>query len=128
MAVGVASALAIGTRFPGGVGRSDKYHKPKRADRSVAFMGHSHRLSEKWYSLLDGCGPEIACADLRPSRRALRLHADAPPPSHPGGGDDRVSGTDAERHDDIYRNDSSRFGGNADRAEMADLAVSTTNT
>jgi hypothetical protein len=42
-------------------------------------------------------------------------------PSHPGGGDDRVSGTDAERHDDIYHNDSSGFGGYADRAEMADL-------
>jgi len=44
-------------------------------------------------------------------------------PSDPGGGDDRVFGTDAERHDDIYHNDSSGFGGNADRAEMAYLAV-----
>ena len=89
-------------------------------------MGHSHRLSKKLHSLLDGYGSEIACADLRPSRRALRLHADAPPPSHPGGGDDRVSGTDAERHDDIYHNGSSGFGGNADSAETAELGVSTT--
>jgi hypothetical protein len=43
------------------------------------FMGHSHRLSKKLHSLLDGYGSEIARADLRPSRRALRLHADAPP-------------------------------------------------
>src|SRR6516225_5904847 len=42
-------------------------------------------------------------------------------PSHLGGGDDRVSGTDANRHDDIYHSGSSEFGGNADRAEMADL-------
>ena len=44
-------------------------------------------------------------------------------PKSPGGGDDRVSGTDAERHDDIYHNDSSGFGGNADRAEMANLRL-----
>ena len=36
-------------------------------------------MSKKLHSLLDGYGSEIACADLRPSRRALRLHADAPP-------------------------------------------------
>jgi hypothetical protein len=36
-------------------------------------------LSKKLHSLLDGYGPEIACADLRPSRRASRFHADAPP-------------------------------------------------
>jgi hypothetical protein len=42
-------------------------------------------------------------------------------PSHPRRGDDRVSGTDADRHDDIYHNGISGFGGNADRAEMADL-------
>jgi hypothetical protein len=42
-------------------------------------------------------------------------------PSHSGGGDDRVSGTDADRHDDIYHNGNSGFGGNADRCEMADL-------
>ena len=43
-------------------------------------------------------------------------------PKSPGGGDDRVSGTDAERHDDIYHNGSSGFCCNADRAEMADLS------
>src|SRR5215475_14751772 len=42
-------------------------------------------------------------------------------PSHPGGGDDRVSGTDADRHDDISHNGSSGFSGNADSAEPADL-------
>jgi hypothetical protein len=31
--------------------------------------------------------------------------------------DDRVSGTDADRHDDISRNGSSGFGGIADSAE-----------
>ena len=36
--------------------------------------------------------------------------------------DDPVSGTDADRHDDIYRNGSSGFGGNADSAETADLS------
>src|SRR5215475_14017354 len=41
--------------------------------------------------------------------------------SHPGGGDDRVSGTDADRHDDISHNGSSGFSGNADSAEPADL-------
>jgi hypothetical protein len=44
-------------------------------------------------------------------------------PKSPGGGDDRVSGTDAERHDDIYHNGSSGFCCNADRAEMADLRL-----
>jgi hypothetical protein len=34
---------------------------------------------------------------------------------------DRVSGTDADRHEDIPRNGSSGFGGNADSAEMANL-------
>jgi hypothetical protein len=48
-------------------------------DRSAVFIGVSRRLSKKLHSLLDGYGPEIACSDLRPSRRALRLHADAPP-------------------------------------------------
>jgi hypothetical protein len=43
-------------------------------------------------------------------------------PSCPGGGDDRVSGTDAERDDDIYHNGTSGFGGNAARGEMADLS------
>jgi len=42
-------------------------------------------------------------------------------PKSPRRGDDRVSGTDAERHDDIYHNGIFGFGGNADRAEMADL-------
>ena len=35
--------------------------------------------------------------------------------------DDRVSGTDADRHDDISCNGSSGFGGIADSAETADL-------
>jgi hypothetical protein len=35
--------------------------------------------------------------------------------------DDRVSGTDADRHNDISRNGSSGFGGIADSAEMGDL-------
>jgi hypothetical protein len=49
-------------------------------------MGHSHRLSKKLHSRLDGYGPEIACcADLRPSRRASLLHADAPPQVTQGG-------------------------------------------
>jgi hypothetical protein len=34
---------------------------------------------------------------------------------------DRVSGTDADRHEDISHNGSSEFRGNADSAEMADL-------
>jgi hypothetical protein len=42
-------------------------------------------------------------------------------PRHPGGGGDRVSGTDADRHDDISHNGSSGFGGNADSAETTDL-------
>src|SRR6516162_9872859 len=33
-------------------------------------------------------------------------------PSHLGGGDDPVSGTDDDRHDDISHNGSSEFGGN----------------
>ena len=40
---------------------------------------------------------------------------------HPGGRDDRVSGTDADRHDGISHNGSYGFRGNADSAEMADL-------
>jgi len=35
--------------------------------------------------------------------------------------DDRVSGTDADRHDAISRNGSSGFGGIADSAETGDL-------
>ena len=35
--------------------------------------------------------------------------------------DDRVSGTDADRHDDISRNGSYGFGGIADSAERGDL-------
>ena len=42
-------------------------------------------------------------------------------PKSPRRRDDRVSGTDAERDDDIYHNGSSGFGGNAARGEMADL-------
>jgi hypothetical protein len=34
---------------------------------------------------------------------------------------DLVSDTDADRHEDISRNGSSGFGGNADSAETADL-------
>jgi hypothetical protein len=34
---------------------------------------------------------------------------------------DRVSGTDADRHEDISHNGSSEFRGNADSAEMANL-------
>jgi hypothetical protein len=34
---------------------------------------------------------------------------------------DRVSGTDADRHEDISRNGNSGFGDNADSAETADL-------
>jgi hypothetical protein len=60
--------------------------------------------------------------DLRSSRRASRFHADAPPQVTQEGGDDRVSGTDAERDDDIYHNGTSGFGGNAARGEMADLS------
>jgi hypothetical protein len=41
--------------------------------------------------------------------------------SQPGGGDGRVSGTHADRHDDISHNGSSWFGDNADSAETADL-------
>jgi hypothetical protein len=41
-------------------------------------VGHSHRLSKKLHSLLDGYGPEIVSPDPRPSRRASLLHADAP--------------------------------------------------
>jgi|SRR5262249_27417678 len=44
-------------------------------------------------------------------------------PSHLGAGDDRVSGTDADRHDDISHNGSSEFGGNADSADTADLVA-----
>jgi len=36
--------------------------------------------------------------------------------------DDRVSGTDADRHDDISRNGSFGFGDDAGSAETADLA------
>jgi hypothetical protein len=53
--------------------------------------------------------------------RAAFYDADAPPQVHSGGGDDRVSGTDANRHDGS-RDGISEFGGNADSAETADLA------
>ena len=39
------------------------------------------------------------------------------------GGDDRVSGTDADRHDDISHNGSSEFGGNPDSADTAELVA-----
>jgi len=38
-------------------------------------------------------------------------------PSHLGGGDDRVSGADADPHDDISHNGSSEFGSNPDSAD-----------
>ena len=59
------------------------------------------------------------CGVLRASARRF-----IPPTSalsHPGGRDDRVSGTDADRHDGISHNGSYGFRGNADSAEMADL-------
>ena len=69
-----------------------------------------------------------SCADPRPGcRLSLRLtlsdHFYTPTlrPKSPRRGDDRVSGTDADRHDDIYHIGSSGFCCNADRAEMADL-------
>jgi hypothetical protein len=45
-------------------------------------------------------------------------------PSHPGGADDRVSNTDANRHDDISHNGSSGFGDSADSASQDLLASS----
>jgi hypothetical protein len=36
-------------------------------------------------------------------------------------GDDRVSGADADRHENMSHNGSSGFGGNADSVETADL-------
>jgi len=48
--------------------------------------------------------------------------ARSPPQVTQEGEDDRVSGTDADRHDDIYHNGSSWFGGNTDSAETANLA------
>jgi hypothetical protein len=51
----------------------------------------------------------------------MLLYADAPLQVTQEGGDDRVSGSDADRHDDISRNGSSGFCGNADSAETADL-------
>ena len=44
-------------------------------------------------------------------------------PSHLGGGDDRVSGTDDDPHDDISHNGSSEFGGNPDSADTAELVA-----
>jgi hypothetical protein len=92
------------------------------------FPGHKHRLSEKLHSLLDGLWPRncVHGPTAKPPCIAFTRRCSAP--SHPGGGDDRVSGTDAERHDDIYHNGSSGFGCNADRAEMADLRPCTSPT
>jgi hypothetical protein len=56
---------------------------------------------------------------LKPNRSAFTRRGSAP--SQPGGGDGRVSGTHADRHDDISHNGSSWFGDNADSAERADL-------
>jgi hypothetical protein len=63
-------------------------------------------------------------ADPRPSGCAANsvgslLDADAP-------GDDSVFGTDANRHENISHNGSSGFGGNADSAEVADVAAGLT--
>jgi hypothetical protein len=60
-------------------------------------------------------------ADPRPSGRATNpvgslLDADAP-------GDHSVFGTDANRHEDISHNGTSRFSGNAYSAEVADAAA-----
>jgi hypothetical protein len=55
----------------------------------------------------------------KPSRSAFTRRRSAP--SQPGGGDGRVSGTHADRHDDISHNGSSWFGDNTDSAETADL-------
>jgi hypothetical protein len=56
------------------------------------------------------------CSQLRCSSGvgATIYNADAPPSSHR---------TDADRYDDIYHNGISGFGGNADRAEMADRSA-----
>ena len=56
---------------------------------------------------------------VRPTNSVRRRCA----PSHLGGGDDRVSGTDADRHDDISHNGSSEFGGNPDSADTAELVA-----
>jgi hypothetical protein len=57
---------------------------------------------------------------VRPTLSDHFYDADAPPQVHLGGGDDRVSGTDADRHDGSH-NGISEFGGNADSAETAGL-------
>jgi hypothetical protein len=99
---------------------------------SIAKSSAAHdRLSKKLHSLPPSIGRIIqprghSCADPQQSRCAANsvgslLHADAPPQVTQEGGDDRVSGTDADRHDDISHNGSSGFGGNADSAETADL-------
>src|SRR6516164_7388165 len=59
-------------------------------------------------------GPTAKPPCIAFARRWLR-------PKSPRRGDDRVSGTDADRHENISHNGSSGFGGNADSAETADL-------
>jgi len=64
---------------------------------------------------------------LRPRLRGLVRgrraadYADAPLQVTQERGDDRVSGSDADRHGDVSRNGSSGFCGNADSAETTDL-------
>jgi len=82
--------------------------------RVRAFMNLSR---SSWAIILRGPTASPLCCQL--CRIAFTRRCSAP--SHPGGGDDRVSGTDADRHDDISHNGSSGFSGNADSAEPADL-------
>jgi hypothetical protein len=69
------------------------------------------------------------CSQLRCSSGvgATIYNADAPPQVTQEAGDDRVSGADADRHDDIFHNGSSEFRG-ADSAEMAGLRPCTSLT
>jgi hypothetical protein len=99
MAVGVASTSTIGTRFPGGVPRSDKYHKPKRADRRAAFS------RPRWNMLAIAVFLFLASARLQRCRKMIDFL------------------THASQHCDIYHNGGSGFYGNADIAETADLTL-----
>ena len=72
---------------------SDKYHNPKRVDRVGLF----------WNLLTIAVFFFSHCATAAEK------------------GDDRVSDTHADRHENIYHNGSSGFGRNADSAETADL-------
>src|SRR5215510_4641123 len=64
-----------------------------------------------------------AMANDRRSTAGGALNADAAPQVTLEEGDDRVSGTDANRHDDISHNGSSESGGSADRADTVDLVA-----